>query len=819
MDNLKQETQSKIIDSLAKIGKEDAYTAISALWTLLGYESDRQPTEHEFSYQSFCDSFGAGISLKPDKVKAEHWVKLNLLFQITSEELSGNSQTDLFSKAGLNHSLIKSYLFAALELKEQSYSRGDLANIARQINRCFSIPLIISFKYNDSLTITVVDRRINKLDKQKDVLEKVTLIKDISLSQPHRAHLEILYELSIPALREKNPVNTFDELHKAWAKTLDLKELNKRFYKELSNWYFWAVSNVVFPDGEEKQHETRNSIAVIRLITRIFFVWFMKEKQLIPEALFDPTKIKGMLYFNDPAGSSYYKAILQNLFFATLNTEMNTSDGKTRRFREDIKGKENKDFNNHNVYRYKHLFIDPERFIQNYLLPIPFLNGGLFECLDTETKVNNRNSYIRIDGFSDLKDNVLKVSDELFFLDKDKEIDLNDIYGTKDKRYKVRGLLSILHSYKFTVAENTPIEEEVALDPELLGRVFENLLASYNPETKATARHDTGSFYTPREVVDFMVDEALTVYLCKALPAKDAIQKDDNELRLRLLLTYSDEEHLFTDAETDLLIAAIDQMKAIDPACGSGAFLMGLLLKMVYLLHKLDPGNDKWKAQQIARLEEQITSARSITDFQVRNDIVQKLVASIQDVKSTFEGYDHDYSRKLFLIERCIFGSDIQPIAIQIAKLRFFLSLLVDEQKRAHRPNLGILALPNLETKLVAADSLIRLNLDAQMNIFSKALYDFLDDIKDIHNQYFTARNRKHKLEIRQKECRIRQAFAQDLISEGTDAELAAKIAKWNPYASNEHAEFFDPMVMFGKKRDECGNCQPSLYPPGGYPQ
>ena len=81
------------------------------------------------------------------------------------------------------------------------------------------------------------------------------------------------------------------------------------------------------------------------------------------------------------------------------------------------------------------------------------------------------------------------------------------------RRFKVRGLIHILSSYKFTIAENTPIEEEVALDPELLGKVFENLLAAYNPETKKSARKQTGSYYTPREIVNYMTDESLVVYL------------------------------------------------------------------------------------------------------------------------------------------------------------------------------------------------------------------------------------------------------------------------------------------------------------------
>ena len=92
---------------------------------------------------------------------------------------------------------------------------------------------------------------------------------------------------------------------------------------------------------------------------------------------------------------------------------------------------------------------------------------------------------LRVDGFSDRDDNLLHVPNELFFSD-EQTVDLNKAYGTKGKKYKVQGLIDTLDRYKFTVTENTPIEEEVALDPELLGKVFENLLAAYNPKPKKT---------------------------------------------------------------------------------------------------------------------------------------------------------------------------------------------------------------------------------------------------------------------------------------------------------------------------------------------
>src|SRR5205085_1279888 len=121
--------------------------------------------------------------------------------------------------------------------------------------------------------------------------------------------------------------------------------------------------------------------------------------------------------------------------------------------------------------------------------------------------------YIRIDGFSRRKDSQPTVPDFLFF-GGEREVDLSAEYDDKKyRRVPVRGLIHIFNRYNFTVEENTPIEQEVALDPELSGKVFENLLAAYNPETGATARKQTGSFYTPREIVNYMVDESLISYL------------------------------------------------------------------------------------------------------------------------------------------------------------------------------------------------------------------------------------------------------------------------------------------------------------------
>ena len=200
------------------------------------------------------------------------------------------------------------------------------------------------------------------------------------------------------------------------------------------------------------------------------------------------------------------------------------------------------------------------------------------------------------------------------------------------KRHKVRGLIHILSSYKFTIAENTPIEEEVALDPELLGKVFENLLAAYNPETKVTARKQTGSYYTPREIVNYMTDESLIAYLKNELilHAESDAQKAEIEEKFRGLLAYNDAPNPFDETETEVLIKAIDTLKILDPACGSGAFPMGVLHKLVFILGKLDPRNEQWRQRQIARVESTIERAEEIDDSTFRENTIRELEGKLR---------------------------------------------------------------------------------------------------------------------------------------------------------------------------------------------
>ncbi len=701
--------RSRIATALHTFNTSNFSTSCIELLDALGYRSGRRLALSPNTAANFESTFAGTRTLNREQARVDEWTEANFLLQLTDDEVVQTEQLHLLREHdGWNSGIYRSFAFLAIGLAGERYSRTALAAITRAVNRVFTMPTPIFFRYDDKLTLAIIMRRPGKRDASQDVLDKVTLIKDIDLRHPHAAHIRILEDLALANLRQGQSVGNFDDLQNAWAKTLDISELNKRFYQELANWYYWAVNTVTFPRGDSQEDaEVRNAVAVIRLITRLIFVWFIKEKGLVPDNLFERNQIATVLHDLSDSGGSYYKAILQNLFFATLNTEMNTpTQPRNRLFRSAAERSGfNRHYRVHSFYRYAALFQIDEARAQALFATIPFLNGGLFECLDRPDQG------IRIDGFSDRADNLLHVPNMLFFGDA-RPLDLNEIFGTRNKQYQVRGIFEIFHHYKFTIEENTPIDEEVALDPELLGQVFENLLAAYNPETRTTARKQTGSFYTPREIVDYMVDEAEIACLADTLRRHAALTAEPDSYlaaRLRHLFAYTDEPHQFTADETVALIEAIDRIKILDPACGSGAFPMGVLHKLVFILRKLDPNNKRWKQQQLARVQRDRLLAEQMEDEKNREHTLKEIDERAHDIERSFAEQNHelDYTRKLYLIENCIYGVDIQPIAVQIAKLRFFISLVADQRVDDAKPNRGVRALPNLETKFVAANTLI----------------------------------------------------------------------------------------------------------------
>lgn len=768
-----------ITDALHDFSAHDISSAGLHLFETLGYDTKRrQPLEPKTATQFIEDFVVGDASFDAEKALTDQWCTVDLLFQLTKEEIE--PQIGMFRTTEVDRTIIETYLFFAIELSEPEHTRTALSEITRRINRLFPMPVMLLFKHGSKLSFAIIDRRLHKRNAQRDVLEKVTIIKDIYLLHPHRAHVEILHDLALPRITQGYQVRNFVDLHNAWKAILDVSQLNKRFYREIADWYFWAQRHVTFPTKNDIPETERTPINLIRLLARIIFIWFMRERGLIPDDLFREEQLNRLVDMDHP--SSYYKAILQNLFFATLNQEM---DHEKRRFRTPD-GYPNEDYLDSGRYRYHSMFRDSDRALSLFR-SIPFLNGGLFECLDTRvTNGDGSHTEIRIDGFSDREDNELSVPNSLFFAD-EQQVDLSGVLGEGGsfRNERIRGLIRTLERYKFTIAENTPVEEEIALDPELLGRVFENLLASFNPETETQARKQTGSFYTPREIVDYITDEVLAHHLADTVSANIT---DD----LRSVLTYSTKEIELPSETTEQLISAIETVRILDPACGSGAFPMGVLNKLVLLLRHFDPHNESWKKRQLAAVE--------------RIDDADAQEKARKEIEDSFAYNELDYGRKLFLIKRAIYGVDIQPIAIHIAKLRFFISLLVDQKIDPNRPNCGIQALPNLESNFVAADTLRTPHLagkQTEMRFDDETVINLENELRRIRERHFMARNRHRKEALRKEDLVIREKLRMYLKDNyHLNSETLKKVVEWDPYDQNATADWFDSALMFGLDKD-----------------
>jgi adenine-specific DNA-methyltransferase len=787
-------------------------------WETLGYSSYKSlelPTEPN----DFWDSLPNAAALSRKNAHVDQWKSAHFLFQLSNDEIPslGYGQLSLIAPdVTYQKGMIESFVLLAIELTDQLWTRTELAKITRELNRAFPMPAIMLFKHGASLSIAVIDRRVNKRDASKDVIDqrRIAIIKDILIESPHRAHLEILNDLSLINVGEKHRPSNFRDLYESWMRVLSVKELNQRFYDELFTWYCWALRHSRFPQGQKPDVNGQSPVGVIRLLTRLIFVWFVKEKGVVPDELFRPSVLDDLLKESPtkfPDSSSYYQAILQNLFFATLNTEP-----RERAWKSEGSGGMTSHYLVHSVYRYRTKFKNANLAFE-YFRRVPFLNGGLFECLDRQlsdrdierspdlkelAEKEGKSEVLRADGFSDRPNNALSVPNKLFFSEGE-EIDLNEELHTKGKKKTARGLIEIFARYKFTVEENTPVEEEVALDPELLGKVFENLLASFNEDTQSTARKQSGSFYTPREVVDYMVDESLIAYFNGKLEVTS--DGESNEARLRALLAYGTNAHQFDEAEIDKLISAIENVKVLDPACGSGAFPMGMLQKLVHVLSNLDENNTYWKVQNRQPLERQLKEAESIPDPTLRETKVQEAQDALEKLDKAFSDKHYaDYSRKLYLVEKCLFGVDIQPIAVQIAKLRFFISLVVSQKVNPHDEanNFNITPLPNLETKLAAANSLIPIEHPDQIRLRDTRIDLKEDELRLANERHFAARSTKTKRKWRDKITDLRDDLA-ILLQEGAELtpESAKQVVTWDPFDQNASAEFFDPEWMFGLQR------------------
>ncbi len=322
----------------------------------------------------------------------------------------------------------------------------------------------------------------------------------------------------------------------------------------------------------------------------------------------------------------------------------------------------------------EHLFFDvlnvaygQRSVLKEYESKIPYLNGGLFKAQDDDYK-----------GIIEISDSIIK-----------------DIFEKFEQ-------------YNFTVDEATPVDVEISIDPEMLGRIFENLLAEIDENTGQSARKSSGSYYTPREIVDYMVSESLKLYL------KNKINIDEQSLSNLFSTT---EDVSTTDEQRKQILQAIHSLKILDPACGSGAFPMGILSRVFTIINRLDPEHKYYRDLTLGKI---------------------KGVARTQYEK-LYNAQKFDYAYKLDILKDMIYGVDVQTLAIEISRLRAFLSLVVEERKDESDDNLGILPLPNLEFNFIAANSLVGLDDKGFDNFWDGMFSSFITEMKDIRKKYFYA--------------------------------------------------------------------------------
>lgn len=515
-------------------------------------------------------------------------------------------------------------------------------------------------------------------------------------------------------LIEKGKVSSLDELISRFS----VEVVNKQFYTEIAT----AFTELVGGERNGRKYEKlldiysvvdHNKYAEfgVRLIGRIMFCWFLREKQsengvpLIPNDMLALDTVT--------AKTNYYHDVLEPLFFELLNTNQNRRKAE---FQNDYFGK------------------------------VPYLNGGLFNPqIDDHYKYDSLNHI--------------------------------GTYGiVQIPNYWFERFYTVLSEYNFTVDENTAYDIELSIDPEMLGRIFENLLAEINPETGENAKKSTGSFYTPRDIVDYMVDSSLCEYL--------KTKTDIDEIKLKALISYSkedDELAIFDKPEKKKLIDALYTVTALDPACGSGAFPIGMLQKIVYILQELDPDATLW--------------------FDKATENVSILIK--KEFEKKFNSGSLNYIRKLCVIQNSIFGIDIQPIAVEISRLRCFLSLIIEEKVQDNEENRGINPLPNLDFKFIIANSLLPLPYDKDSSANQTSLFEnqeHMEHLKAVRDEYFNTNDYALKNELKLQFADIQKEMFQETLSRNKYASAKySALSNWSPFKS-EPTYWFDADWMFGIK-------------------
>ncbi|MDT7542287.1 MAG: hypothetical protein QOE33_2191, partial [Acidobacteriota bacterium] len=407
---------------------------------------------------------------------------------------------------------------------------------------------------------------------------------------------------------------TLAEIEKAF----DIEKVTKEFfaqYKELFESVRDALDAVVKRSKPMREEFERKGIETDdfakKLLGQLVFLYFLQRKGWFGVR-------------RDAAWGTGDKQYLRHLF-----------DERARYYERGEQGAKHNFFNDILEPLFYNTLATPRRadYSDRFFCKIPFLNGGLFEPLFDYDWVHTD----------------ILLPDTLF----------SNSTVTKDGD-RGTGILDVFDRYNFTVNEAEPLERDVAVDPEMLGKVFENLL----PEN---LRHKGGTYYTPRVIVNYMCQQSLINYLSTHLAE---VPREDLDTFIRIGYAQADFEAAGTQSHKDKFLPEairrhapqidrlLEEITVCDPAIGSGAFPVGMM-------------------QEIVRARLALCSVEGVAE------------------RTTYELKRH-------AIQNSLYGVDIDPGAVEIAKLRLWLSLVVDEESRER-----IQALPNLDYKIMQGNSLL----------------------------------------------------------------------------------------------------------------
>jgi len=474
----------------------------------------------------------------------------------------------------------------------------------------------------------------------------------------------------------------------------NIEKVTKEFFEKYRDLFLQikdSLDEVVKKDEEIRKEFQEKGINTVdfskKLLGQIVFLYFLQKKGWfgVPRGKDwgggDKKFLRSLFNIAKKENRNYFNKFLEPLFYEALRLER------------------------------------PKDYYAQFSCRIPFLNGGLFDPL---------NDY-------DWQDTDIEIPNEIFSNNhKTKEGDTGD------------GILDIFDRYNFTVKEDEPLEKEVAVDPEMLGKVFENLLEVKDRKSK-------GTYYTPREIVHYMCQQSLINYLYSEMNSKQKSRTKEEKIQMKLLgkpnpiqqsliiekdsniiskedieklikygdTTIENDNHVATKGEetktysfklpenirknAEIIDEVLKNIRVCDPAIGSGAFPVGMM-------------------NEIIRARNVLTSYLSLQEAEV-----MKQSRTI-------------YNFKRHAIQNSIYGVDIDPGAVEIAKLRLWLSLIVDEEDIKH-----IKPLPNLDYKIVCGNSL----LGVERNLENWKLFAQLEELKPLFfNETNVNKKQEYKIQI-----------------------------------------------------------------------